>query len=118
MKNIKYIFIVFIGLLIHFKVYAAPVFVRDKGVTTEMNTPTGIVLNPSGSKMYMTGFSSDTGRIAQYSLSVPFSISSASLDENKDISSVLKRPQDIKFNSDGTKVFVISTKSQTGIKIL
>ena len=116
MKNIRYIFIVFICLLIHFKVYAAPVFVSDKGVTTEMNTPTGIVLNPSGSKMYVTGFSSDTGRIAQYSLSVPFSISSASLDENKDISSVLKRPQDIKFNSDGTKVFVISTKSQTGNK--
>jgi len=116
MKNIRLIFIVFIGLLIHFKVYAEPVFVSDKGVTTEMNTPTGIVLNPSGSKMYVTGFSSDTGFIAQYSLSVAFSISSASLDENKDISSVLKRPQDIKFNSDGTKVFVISTKSQTGNK--
>lgn len=116
MKNIRLIFVALVGLLIQFKVYAEPVFVSDKEVTTEMNTPTGILLNPSGSKLYVTGFSSDTGRIAQYSLSVPFSISSASLDENKDISSVLKRPQDIKFNSDGTKVFVISTKSQTGNK--
>ncbi len=114
MKNIKFIFTVFIGLLIHFKVYAEPVFVSDKVVTTEMDTPTGILFNPSGSKMYVTGFSANTGRIAQYSLSTPFSISSASLDENKNIESVLKRPQDIKFNSDGTKVFVISTKSQDG----
>ena len=114
MKNIRFIFTVFIGLLIHFKVYAGPVFVSNKSVATEMNTPTGILFNPSGSKMYVTGFSGDNGRIAQYSLSTPFSISSASLDENKDISSVLKRPQDIKFNSDGTKVFVISTKSQDG----
>ena len=112
MKNIRFIFTVFIGLLIHFKVYAGPVFVSDRGVSTEMNTPTGILFNPSGSKMYVTGFSGDIGRIAQYSLSTPFSISSASLDENKSIASVLKRPQDIKFNSDGTKVFVISTKSQ------
>ena len=114
MKNIRFIFTVFIGLLIHFKVYAGPVFVSNKSVATEMNTPTGILFNPSGSKMYVTGFSGNTGFIAQYSLSTPFSISSASLDENKDISSVLKRPQDIKFNSDGTKVFVISTKSQNG----
>ena len=119
MKNIRFIFTVFIGLLIHFKVYAEPVFVSDKDINSEMDTPTGILFNPTGSKMYVVGFSGTTDSesyIAQYSLSTPFSISSASLDENKDILSVLKRPQDIKFNSDGTKVFVISTKSQTGNK--
>ena len=84
-----------------------------------MDTPTGILFNPTGSKMYVVGFSGATDAvsyIAQYSLSTPFSISSASLDENQDIISVLKRPQDIKFNSDGTKVFVLSTKSQAGNK--
>ena len=101
MKNIRYIFIVFIGLLIHFKVYAEPVFVRDKDINSEMDTPTGILFNPTGSKMYVVGFSGTTDSesyIAQYSLSTPFSISSASLDENKDILSVLKRPQDIKLS--------------------
>ena len=112
MNLIKVVFVIIISFYINYNVYAEPVFVSNKSVATEMNTPTGILFNPSGSKMYVTGFSGDTGRIAQYSLSTPFSISSASLDENKSIASVLKRPQDIKFNSDGTKVFVISTKSQ------
>jgi len=114
MNLIKVVFVIIISFYINYNVYAGPVFVSNKSVATEMNTPTGILFNPSGSKMYVTGFSGDTGRIAQYSLSTPFSISSASLDENKNIGSVLKRPQDIKFNSDGTKVFVISTKSQDG----
>ena len=102
MKNIRYIFIVFISLLIHFKVYAVPVFVSDRDVNNgSINTPTGILFNPSGSKMYVVGFNgaSDNGFIGQYSLSTPFSISSASLDEDKNITTVLKRPQDIKFNS-------------------
>ena len=119
MKNIRLIFVALVGLLIHFKVYAVPVFVSDRDVNNgSINTPTGILFNPSGSKMYVVGFNgaSDNGFIGQYSLSTPFSISSASLDEDKNITTVLKRPQDIKFNSDGTKVFVISTKSQTGNK--
>ena len=119
MKNIRLIFVALVGLLIQFKVYAAPVFVSDRDVNNgSINTPTGILFNPSGSKMYVVGFNgaSDNGFIGQYSLSTPFSISSASLDEDKNITTVLKRPQDIKFNSDGTKVFVISTKSQTGNK--
>ena len=114
MNLIKVVFVIIISFYINYNVYAGPVFVSNKSVATEMNTPTGILFNPSGSKMYVTGFSGDNGRIAQYSLSTPFSISSASLDENKNIASVLKRPQEIKFNSDGTKVFVISTKSQDG----
>ena len=96
-------------MLIHFKVYAEPVFVSDKDINSEMDTPTGILFNPTGSKMYVVGFVQNfmISYIAQYDPfnGTPFSISSASLDENKDILSVLKRPQDIKFNSDGTKVF-------------
>ena len=119
MKILKLIFLIFIFSFQSIKAFGSPVFVSDKDIDTEMNTPTGILFNPSGSKMYVVGFTGSTDAesyIAQYSLSTPFSISSASLDENQDIISVLKRPQDIKFNSDGTKVFVLSTKSQAGNK--
>ena len=119
MKIFKCIFLIIIFSFQSISVFGAPVFVSDKDIDTEMNTPTGILFNPSGSKMYVVGFTGATDAesyIAQYSLSNPFSISSASLDENQDIISVLKRPQDIKFNSDGTKVFVLSTKSQAGNK--
>ena len=119
MKILKLIFLIFIFSFQSIKAFGAPVFVSDKDIDTEMNTPTGIHFNPTGSKMYVVGFTGATDAvsyIAQYSLSTPFSISSASLDENQDIISVLKRPQDIKFNSDGTKVFVLSTKSQAGNK--
>ena len=119
MKIFRRIFLIIIFSFQSINAFGAPVFVSDKDIDTEMNTPTGILFNPSGSKMYVVGFTGATDAvsyIAQYSLSIPFSISSASLDENQDIISVLKRPQDIKFNSDGTKVFVLSTKSQAGNK--
>ena len=46
MKNILYIFIVFISLLIHFKVYAEPVFESNFSVAGENHTATGIAFNP------------------------------------------------------------------------
>ena len=54
----------------------------------------GINFNPDGTKMYVTGFNGNSGRVAQYSLSVPYSTSSGvSLDANTitEIAAVLER---------------------------
>ena len=77
MKILKLIFLIFIFSFQSIKAFGSPVFVSDKDIDTEMNTPTGIHFNPTGSKMYVVGFYC---LIAQYSLSTPFR---ASLDENQ-----------------------------------
>ena len=111
MKNIWYIFIVFISLLIHFKVYAEPVFESNFSVAGENHTATGIAFNPSGTKMYVVGITSNAS-IGQYSLTTPFDLSSSiTLDENVAIQDDIQRPQDIKFNGDGTKLIILATSN-------
>ena len=114
MNLIKIIFFIIILFCINLNVYAEPVHKNDYDVVGQVGIPTGVIFNPSGTKMYVTGFNGNSGRVAQYSLSVPYSTSSGvSLDANiiTEIAAVLKRPQDIKFNSDGSKVLILSTKS-------
>ena len=117
MNLIKIIFVIIISFCINLNVYAEPVHKNDYDVVGQVGIPTGVIFNPSGTKMYVTGFNGNSGRIAQYSLSVPYSTSSGvSLDANiiTEIAAVLKRPQDIKFNSDGSKVLILSTSSVNG----
>ena len=117
MNLIKIIFVIIISFCINLNVYAEPVHKNDYDVVGQVGIPTGVIFNPSGTKMYVTGFNGNSGRIAQYSLSVPYSTSSGvSLDANiiTEIAAVLKRPQDIKFNSDGSKVLILSTSSVDG----
>ena len=119
MNLIKIIFIIIISFYINLNVYAELVHKNDYDVVGQVTTPTGVIFNPSGTKMYVTGFNGNSGRVAQYSLSVPYSTSSGvSLDANTitEIAAVLERPQDIKFNSDGSKVLVLSTQSKVGNK--
>ena len=117
MNFIKIIFFIIISFCINLNVYAEPVHKNDYDVVGQVGIPTGVIFNPSGTKMYVTGFNGNSGRVAQYSLSVPYSTSSGvSLDANiiTEIAAVLKRPQDIKFNSDGSKVLILSTSSVDG----
>ena len=119
MNLVRIIFFIIISFCINLNVYAEPVHKNDYDVVGQVGIPTGVIFNPSGTKMYVTGFNGNSGRVAQYSLSVPYSTSSGvSLDANiiTEIAAVLKRPQDIKFNSDGSKVLILSTKSVDGDK--
>ena len=92
-------------------VYAEPTYEDNFSVTDENETPTGIAFNPSGTKMYVVGIT-PSASIGQYSLTVPFDISTTpTLDEDVAIQSDIQRPQDIKFNSDGTKLIILATSS-------
>ena len=91
-------------------VLAGPTFVDEYDVTSEETTPTAIIFNPQGTRMYVTGIDED--RIRQYTLSVAFDVTSTiTLERSRLISSVENRPQDIKFNSDGTVIFVLGTEN-------
>ena len=111
MNLIRYILIIFISVFINLNVYAEPTYEDNFSVTDENKTPTGIAFNPSGTKMYVIGITSNAS-IGQYSLTVPFDISTTpTLDEDVAIQSDIARPQDIKFNSDGTKLIILATSS-------
>ena len=76
------------------------------------NEPTGLVFNPDGTKMYVTGINS-SGDIIQYTLTTPFDISTATLSSDKctptDHAGGGVQGMNIRFNFDGTKFFYVNT---------
>ena len=110
MKILRAVILVFVFLLPSANAFGAVSSFNDsKSVGSEEGTANGIAFNPDGTKMYVVGFA---GKIFEYALSTPFSVSSAnySTGEDCDYTSIgdTLRSQDLKFNSDGTAVFVAS----------
>ena len=69
----------------------------------------GINFNPDGTKMYVTD-SQGTETVLQYSLSLAYDVSTASLVSTEDISSDVDLPHAITFSTDGTKMFIMDNK--------
>ena len=57
--------------------------------------------------MYITGINAD--EILQYNLTTAFDITSATLEKSVAIGARESTPQDVKFNSDGTVIFILGT---------
>ena len=57
--------------------------------------------------MYITGIGAD--RILQYNLTTAFDITSATLEKSVAIGAREDKPEDVKFNSDGTVIFILGT---------
>lgn len=70
--------------------------------------PTDVDFNFDGSKMYATGFNSDS--ILQYTLSTPYDVSTASYDGvSYNFSAQEGTNFCVKFSGDGTKVYIIGS---------
>ena len=67
--------------------------------------PWGLSFNDDGTKMFVSGDTTD--KILEYHLSTPFTISSASYDSGFDLSGQDATIVGHAFNNDGTKLFVI-----------
>ena len=80
-------------------------------VSSEDGSPKGIAFNPGGTKMIIPG--EDSNAIYEYNLSTAFDLSTASYSGTSfDISSEDSDPNDIVFNSDGTKMFFIGEDTE------
>jgi phosphomevalonate kinase len=80
-------------------------------VSSEDGNPQSIFFNSTGTKMFMVGFQNDT--IFQYTLSTGFDLSTASYDNvSFDVSSQDVDPENIDFNSIGTKLFMLGRNSE------
>ncbi|MEO9644310.1 MAG: cadherin domain-containing protein, partial [Ekhidna sp.] len=80
------------------------------GIVSEESAPSGIAFNPSGTKMFIVGFSGD--EVNQYSLSNPFDVSSGvSHDGIYSISSQEGNSSSITFSIDGTKMIITGSST-------
>ena len=112
MKILRVTILILVFLWPSANAFGAPVFVNDYQPESEMNHVTGVVFNPTGTKMYVLGFhTSNKSYVSEVPLSVPFSTQSAGTPVLQEITSATKRAQDLKFNSDGTKLFILTTKA-------
>ena len=112
MKILRVTILILVFLWPSTNAFGAPVFVNDYQPESEMNHVTGVVFNPTGTKMYVLGFHhSDKSYVSEVPLSVPFSTQSAGTPVLQEITTATKRAQDLKFNSDGTKLFILTTEA-------
>jgi sugar lactone lactonase YvrE len=80
-------------------------FEKTFSVVNQETTPLGLAFNNDGTKMYVVGTTGDD--VNEYNLSVAFDISSAVYSQNFSVSAQEANPQDVAFNNDGTKMFIV-----------
>ena len=78
-------------------------------IGSEELTPTGVTFKDDGLKMYVIGSTGDD--VNEYTLSTAWDISTATFSQNQSISAQEATPQAVRFNDDGTKMYVMG---QTG----
>jgi hypothetical protein len=75
-------------------------------VGSQVGSCSGLTFNGTGTKMFITGYQNDF--IHQYSLSTAWDVSSASYDSvSLSVSSQESEPRQLRFNSDGSKLWLI-----------
>jgi len=95
---------------------ATPLFFQLFSVSDEEAKPRGITFNNDGSKMYIVGEDGDD--VNEYNLSTNFDVSTASFVDSYSFmtptqkSNLENRPMSVKFNNDGTKMFIIGRGSK------
>jgi len=80
-------------------------YTRAFDVSGQLASPQGLVFNPDGTKMFLTGQVSDA--VNEYALSTAFNISTASFTDAFSVSAQEGAPKDVRFNTDGSKMFIV-----------
>ena len=100
------VFLVLFSLFFSSLALAEPVFIDKFNIRSDETSPTGITFKPDGTKMFITGI--NMRKILQYNLTTAFDVTSATLEkETATIQQQQYKPQDVKFNSDGTVIFIL-----------
>ena len=110
MKLINKITFIIIFLFVNINAFGeVSSFVDSKSVTQKIAH--GITFKPDGTKMFVVGKSQN--KIFEFDLSTAFDISTATKNSNEFLhNSQQVDATDIKFNSDGTKLFLAGTDEQ------
>jgi len=79
-------------------------FIDGFSVRSEDLIPSGLAFNNDGTKMFVVGQQDDD--VNEYTLSTGFDVSTASFVDAFDVSNEESSPLDLKFNHNGTRMFV------------
>ena len=85
--------------------------VNPLSVASQDNTPRGIAFSSDGRKMFIVGSAGDD--VNEYALSISYCLSTASYVDAFSVASQSENPIGIKFNTDGTKMFVVGDNAHT-----
>jgi hypothetical protein len=88
-------------------VVSSALFVQTKSVSLQETAPQGLFFKPDGTKMYVTGTSSDA--VNEYDLSSAWNISTATYLQNFSVAGEEINPNGVFFKPDGTKMYVVGT---------
>ena len=83
-----------------------PQFVDSFSVTSQEELPTSVAFNTDGTKMFILGYTT-AKKVFEYTLSTGFDVSTASFVDAFSVVSQDNKPQEIAFNDDGTKMFMV-----------
>ena len=111
MKLIKKITFIVIFLFININAFGAvsSLVAQKNWGNTEQRQPTGVLFNPDGTKMYSTG--TVQNKIYMYNLTTPFTVTSATYSSKTCNLTGDNDALMFRFNSDGTAIFVLDTKT-------
>jgi hypothetical protein len=79
-------------------------FTDSFSVSSQESSPNGLAFNTDGTKMFIVGSSGDD--VNEYALSTGFDVSTASFTDAFSVVDQTTYPNDICFNTDGTKMFI------------
>jgi DNA-binding beta-propeller fold protein YncE len=91
----------------------------QKSISTDGGVPRGIEFSTDGTKMFEVdqNGAATRGEIIEYDLTDSFDISTATVVDRQSVANSSSDPQAVRFNSDGTKIFISDdTSGQAGIK--
>ena len=108
LKKIFSIFLIF-NLTFVSSAQAATTFVDSFDVSTQDTTPRGLAFNNDGTKMFVIGHNGDD--VNEYKLTTGFDISTATFVDSFDTESEDDDSRDVKFNQNGTKMFVLGKQN-------
>ena len=88
---------------------ANAVFVDSFSISSQQTEPGGVAFSTTGDKMFVIG-DTPNNFVSEYALSTSFDVSTASFTHNSmTINSQEAQAQDLAFNTDGTKMFVVGS---------
>jgi DNA-binding beta-propeller fold protein YncE len=84
-------------------------FVQSFSVVSQETIPRNLTFKPDGTKMYVTGQTSDS--VHEYNLGTAWNISTAVFSQSFSVSAQHAAPSGIVFKSDGTKMFIVGSSA-------
>jgi sugar lactone lactonase YvrE len=82
-------------------------YTSNVSVAAQETSPNGLAFKPDGTKMYVAGAAGDD--VNEYTLSIPWNVTTASFVQIFSVAAQDISPEDVVFNPDGTRMFILGS---------